>query len=115
MLKNEYLFVALSILISALGYTSNAKADQGEADQIKKLRSDVTSEKESKEFYLLSPEEKEKRQVQIDAEVTYNFKKRIQMRPSDVKAIDPACDQWLLLYQETWSEIAREGIRKTCP
>lgn len=115
MLMNKGIYLYFPVAICAAIYSLTTVADQSEADRVKQLRIDAMSKSENESYAKISSDEREKRQTQIDAEVTYNFKKRIQMRPSDVKKIDPACDQWLLMYQETWSLIAKEGIKSTCP
>jgi len=85
------------------------------ADQIKALREIAQQEKEASSRQALTPQQFAERQTAIDSEVRANFQKRVQMRPSDVAAIPPECDEWLKLYQETGWEKARQGIKTKCP
>lgn len=97
-----------------LAITLSASADMT-PEQIRSIREFVEYQKDLDSLASLTAEEKAARQSIIDAEVTMHFKKRVQMRPSDVRAIDPACDEWLKLYKETgWSK-AKQGIADTCP
>lgn len=103
------------ILLGALTKSAWTSADEVTADQIKAIREQLEQSREQQANDKLSPEQLTARQASIDAEVTSNFKKRIQMRPSDVARIPPECDQWLLLYKETGAEKAKAGIKANCP
>lgn len=105
----KYLLGSIGLVIAL-----SASADMT-PEQIRSIREFVEYQKDLDSFASLTTEEKAARQSVVDAEVTMHFKKRIQMRPSDVKNIDPACDEWLRLYKETgWSK-AKQGIAETCP
>lgn len=109
MMKMRLVFAALSFALSTA-----AIADMT-PESIRAIREYVEHERQTEDLKNLSPDEKASRQASIDAEVTYHFKKRVQMRPSEVKKIDPACDEWLKLYKETGWAKAQQGIRSTCP
>jgi len=105
----KYLLGSIGLVIAL-----SASADMT-PEQIRSIRDFVEYQKDLDSLASLTVEEKAARQIAIDAEVTMHFKKRIQMRPSDVRAIDPAYDEWLKLYKETgWSK-AKQGVTDTCP
>jgi biopolymer transport protein ExbB/TolQ len=107
--------VIKGIIVTAFLIMTSAANASMSAAEIRTERERAEAENENLSQRMLSSEEKEKQQSLVDAEVTAHFKKRVQMRPSDVERIDPACDEWLKLYKVTGSKKAKEGISETCP